>query len=724
MADQPRQSIGAGGSPEHRPVFALTRHISRLAAVFDAAPIAVGVWSVDGELLHANPVLCDLVAQRRTELIGQPFETFIDSKDAPAVRRLVADVWSGERNYFECDFRCRRTDGADLWLRNYLTGVYGPSGGPEYFISQIFSFAQRRAQKTRGERLTEHVPAMLWLTDGEGIPRDANSESLRFAGLPETSAEFHSALFETMHPEDYESERPRLAHRVANREPLDFVARSRRFDGDWRWLHHRAVPLFGDAHVFEGYAGVSFDVSDHVAVRRELEGIRKLFRNITEAGPIAVLRTDVEGRVVYANGRWAELLDDVEDHLSQLNWQRVLVPEHVDEVIRRASKSVTTGDPFVMRVRAVDPIGAGPSSEGGSSRAQYWGELRVAPVYTDEGAHDGFVATLTDISNEVAARSRADRLARVIDAGSDFLMITERNGGISYVNDAAMETFGIRGANGGDGSFLMDVLDDDSFEIYHEHILPVLMEAGIWRGELTLRDRDARQIPVSALVLGQHNDTGHIESISIMARDITDLKAAEHQMTELATHDYLTGLPNRVLLYDHLDLALARFARHGDGVALFYLDLDEFKPINDEMGHNVGDAVLVVVADRIDTVIRDTDTAARIGGDEFAVLVQGVDGHEQLAQLAQRLIDRISEPIDLEGGVRVRVGVSIGAVEATAGCAEADLLMAVADSAMYQAKAAGRGRYEFAVAGPDGASPAPPPGASPGASPEAPPAKA
>lgn len=696
MAEQPRRSSGSELSAR-QPSFAFTRHISRLAALFDAAPIAVGVWSVDGELLHANPVLCDLVNMPRSELAGQPFETFIDPVDAPGVRQLVQDIWAGDRNYFECDFRCPNPSGTPMWLRAYMTGVYGPSGGPEYFISQIFSFANRRSEGTRTERLVQHVPAMLWLTDDHGFPRDGNEESFRFLGLPMHSGELRNALYETMHPDDYESERPRLMHKVTNRDPLDFVARSRRADGDWRWLHHRAVPVFGDGSSFEGYAGVSFDVTEHEATRRELENIRQLFRSITEAGPIAVLRTDADGNITYANGRWAELFDDPEDHLHRMNWQHALVPEHVDEIMRRASKSVTTGEAFVMRVRALDPIGRSPSRIDGPTRPQYWGELRVAPVFTDDGAHDGFVATLTDISNEVAAGSRADRLARVIDAGSDYLMIADRSGSISYVNDAAMETLGVRGANGGDGSFLMDVLDDDSFEFFYEVIEPVLVEAGIWRGELTLRDRRGAYFPVSALVLAQQNETGHIESISIVARDITDLKAAERRMRELATHDYLTGLPNRVLLYDHLDMALARYLRHGEAVALLYLDLDEFKPINDDMGHNVGDTVLMAVADRIHTVIRETDTAARIGGDEFAVLIEGVPDHASLALLASRLIETISEPIDLDGKPPVNVGVSIGVVVANPGCSEADSLMAVADSAMYQAKSAGRGRYEFVV---------------------------
>jgi diguanylate cyclase (GGDEF)-like protein len=134
-------------------------------------------------------------------------------------------------------------------------------------------------------------------------------------------------------------------------------------------------------------------------------------------------------------------------------------------------------------------------------------------------------------------------------------------------------------------------------------------------------------------------------------------------------------------------------------VALLYLDLDEFKPINDNMGHHVGDTVLGKVADRIHTIIRETDVAARIGGDEFAVLIQNVDDPDALAQLADRLIGAIGEPVEVpELGVEVRVGVSIGIVMASEACAEADALMALADAAMYRAKSAGRGRYEFLTA--------------------------
>ena len=403
------------------------------------------------------------------------------------------------------------------------------------------------------------------------------------------------------------------------------------------------MPFFDAEGDFEGYAGASLDVTEAEELRRELDTVRELFATVTEAGPFVVLRTDVEGKILYAHGSWPDILSEVE--LVGLNWPDLLAAEQVDEIVTRGLASITTREPYTVRVRGDHPD-ADIEDLVVAGSGEVWGELRVAPVFTDDGDHDGFVATLADVSAEVAAGRRADLLARVLDAGSDFLMVAERNGAISYVNDAAQQTLGVRGSSAdGSPSFLMDVLQPESYEIFREVVEPTLAREQIWRGELNFHSWSGAVIPVSALFLAHESQLGVIESISAVARDITDLKDAERRLRELATHDYLTGLPNRVLLYDRLEQALARFQRHGQAVALLYLDLDRFKPVNDEFGHQVGDAVLIEIADRIHTVIRDTDTAARIGGDEFAVLIEGVEDPGLLRLVADRLIEAMSRPV-------------------------------------------------------------------------------
>jgi diguanylate cyclase (GGDEF)-like protein/PAS domain S-box-containing protein len=670
----------------------LTRHIGRVAAVFDVTPIGVGVWSVDGRLVHANPVLCDLMGRRRADIIGGHLADYVDPVDAPSVRQSIDDLWTGERNHFVCRVRGRGPDRADARFTATVTPAYGPEGTPEYLVSQIFDFGGTPGEATTAERLTNDVPAMLWLTDDRGLPRAANRMSFAFLGESPLSGDLRQGFFERLHADDFADAADELRDRLVQRAPIEFVARAQRHDGAWRWLLHQALPMFADDGRFEGYAGSSLDITDREDQHRELSEVDRLFRATTDTGPVAVARIDADGRLVYMNERWSEILDDPEEQMRNFNWQQLLGDDEMDRVVELGLESVETGQGFKLRVATAGISRATPRTDIQVPGMRYWAELRVIPVFDDQHRADGWVATLTDVSGEVAAGSRADRLARVLDAGSDFLMIAERNGAISYVNNAANTVLGVQAADVAvTPSFLMDVFDAESYERFQDAVEPVLASEGIWRGELAFRTASGTVIPVSALFLAHFNEHGHVESISAVARDISDLKAAQGKLQELATHDYLTGMPNRILLYDRLEHALARFERYGQPLALLFLDLDRFKPVNDQYGHHMGDKVLQRIADRILAVIRDTDTAARIGGDEFCLLIEGIGDLDMLKGIADRLIQTISEPVEV-AGARAGVGASIGLVAVDQRNADADVLMALADKAMYRAKAEGRGR--------------------------------
>jgi diguanylate cyclase (GGDEF)-like protein/PAS domain S-box-containing protein len=322
----------------------------------------------------------------------------------------------------------------------------------------------------------------------------------------------------------------------------------------------------------------------------------------------------------------------------------------------------------------------------------------VAPAYGASGGIDGFVLQVFDFAPVGAPPPLPAGLAEVLEEGSDFLLTAGPDGTLSYGNRSAREVLGVRLQEG--ATHLEDVLDAGSLELYRELVEPQVFAEGSWQGELTFRTRQGRAVPVSARIVA-HRPTGSVDpapgaprSVSLFARDITELKTAERKLRQLATHDYLTGLPNRLLLYDRLELALNRFGRYGTPVALMFCDLDDFKPVNDRYGHHVGDAVLTEVADRIHSVVRDTDTAARLGGDEFAVLVEGVDDVEMLTIVAERLVSAIAQPVRVNGTTAV-VGASIGIVVADDQCNTTDALVAAADSAMYRAKDEGRGRYHL-----------------------------
>ena len=183
-------------------------------------------------------------------------------------------------------------------------------------------------------------------------------------------------------------------------------------------------------------------------------------------------------------------------------------------------------------------------------------------------------------------------------------------------------------------------------------------------------------------------------------RDIRERRAAEQRIWYLAQHDLLTGLPNRAHFNDVMTRQLALSKRDGIPLAVFCIDLDRFKHVNDTLGHAAGDLLLKQVADRITGIIREGDTLARIGGDEFVLLQTGAAQPEGSAQLAQRVIDRLTEPFDLNGS-SATVGASIGVALAPQDADKADELVSYADIALYRAKANGRGAYCFFKTGMD-----------------------
>ncbi len=184
------------------------------------------------------------------------------------------------------------------------------------------------------------------------------------------------------------------------------------------------------------------------------------------------------------------------------------------------------------------------------------------------------------------------------------------------------------------------------------------------------------------------------EGWAVTLEDISARKANEARADEVARLDPLTGLPNRLLLRERLTEALARLERTGEAFALLLVDLDRFKPVNDTLGHPVGDALLEKVADRLRSTVRPTDTVARVGGDEFVILQNGVREAADTQALARRLVDLIGRTYMVEGHL-LTIGASVGAAFAPGDGTDSDKLLKNADLALYRAKLDGRGTYRF-----------------------------
>ena len=249
--------------------------------------------------------------------------------------------------------------------------------------------------------------------------------------------------------------------------------------------------------------------------------------------------------------------------------------------------------------------------------------------------------------------------------------------GYSRVEFLAMRIVDIRPAE--DVPLVMGVIGQKS---------PTMLHTGPWRHRL----KDGRVIWVE--ITSHEQEFAGRRARLTLARDVTDRVGLEEQLRHQAFHDPLTNLPNRALLSDRLDHAIARARRQSERCAVLLLDLDDFKGINDSRGHGAGDALLVEVAYRVVAALRESDTAARLGGDEFAVLIEDAEDIGAVIAAAERLIDELSLPYEIEGH-RIHTSVSIGIALGEGDSVSTIDLLRNADIAMYAAKAGGKNRWEI-----------------------------
>ncbi|MGB2973729.1 MAG: EAL domain-containing protein, partial [Candidatus Competibacter sp.] len=219
-----------------------------------------------------------------------------------------------------------------------------------------------------------------------------------------------------------------------------------------------------------------------------------------------------------------------------------------------------------------------------------------------------------------------------------------------------------------------------------------LREAGRWSGELWQRRKNGEIYPVWENIAAVRSPEGRIMEFVAFFNDITARKRAEQEIFYRANYDPLTGLPNRSLLRERLEQALKQARRYNRQVALMFADLDRFKQVNDSMGHSWGDRLLCQAALRLEACVRDTDTVARQGGDEFVVVLPNIAEEHDAWVVAEKIIARLAEPFDL-GGDSVRIGASIGIALCPTHGEDSEDLVRHADLAMYQAKLAGRNTY-------------------------------
>ncbi len=435
------------------------------------------------------------------------------------------------------------------------------------------------------------------------------------------------------------------------------------------------------------------DITQRIASEQQIKTAKAQAERYLDCAGALILAIGPDGRVELINEFGCRLLDASEQEVLGRHWLRDFVPNEHASHQRALFNRFFTGE-----LTEVDQFEGTVNTLSGLKRTLTWS---IQPIHDARG-----VAQLLLSGLDITQRKQAE---------AALAKSQERYGLATQAAKVGVWDWDLRSAQMYIDPNLKSALGYEAEELADRP------EA--WRARIHPDERDKVNQAISACIEGRsrkcevehrmvckdgserwfltraqpgHDEENRVVRLIGTDTDITDLKYAEMHIEHLATHDFLTGLPNRVLMLDRFAIALAHARRTSSQVALLFVDLDGFKPVNDTYGHDAGDEVLRQIALRMQRGFRATDTVARFGGDEFVVILTQVHQTDDVRPIAEKLLEHIEEPIDLDDQQSVCLSASIGVALYPRDGETSELMIKAADSAMYAAKRAGKQGYAFA----------------------------
>lgn len=472
-----------------------------------------------------------------------------------------------------------------------------------------------------------------------------------------------------------------LADLKAHRRFQNFRYAITASDGRELHLSVSGMPKFDQFGKFQGYRGSGTDITEQVQQQEDLSESESSLRAILSNMQDIYYRVDHDGLVVMISDAVGELLGfDADDLIGKPITDLYVDPEERQTLLARLAANQGRVSGFEVLLQRKD-------------KNQVWVSVNSQYHFDAHGQVAGIEGTVRDVTKNKQLQDKLKLSAAVYEKTTEAIVVTDTNGIILDVNPAFTKITGYSRdeAVGRRTSILSS--GRHPAEFYHA-MWQKLSSNDFWQGEIWNRRKNGELYPEWLSISALYDEDEKVDRYVALFSDISKLKENEERILYQANYDVLTDLPNRMLFMDRLGQTVMVGEREGNTAALMFIDLDNFKIVNDTLGHAAGDELLKVVAERLSECVRAEDSVARLGGDEFTVILPNISQEMAATVVADKILKALSYPIQL-GSKEVHVGASIGiTLFPRDGKTPAELLQN-ADTAMYRAKEQGRNMYQF-----------------------------
>jgi diguanylate cyclase (GGDEF)-like protein/PAS domain S-box-containing protein len=644
-----------------------------------------GIYIVqDNKFVYINPYFTELSGYLLRELDGKNSLDLVYPDDRRSVKEQAITNLKKSRGMDSYEYRFVKKNGEIMWVMERITSV-------EYMGQRaaLGSFMDINERKELEKALTQseqrHRAILNQMSDAcfefdlSGKFTFTNSymsRSLQYKQDELIGMDYHVIIPEsdagavyTVFNRIYETGKAATAfsHRVKRKDGLEFFVES-------------SVSLIRDQQGQPaGFICVGRDVSERKQLERALVHSEERFRNVLERMQDSYYEVDLGGRFTFVNEATCRDLLYTREELIGNSYTMIMSDEEAKRVFVEFHKVFLSGEPnrgFAHKV----------IKKGGATG---YAESSVSLLKDDQGRPSGFNSVSRDVTErkllEERLRRSEERFRTILENMQDSYYEVDLAGNFTFINISASDRLGYsRGELLGKNYRFTTATDDlgNILAAFNE-----VYKTGIPNKCFINKSicRDGSIVIVESSIGLLRNEFGEVVGFNSVGRDITQRMEFEQRLADMATHDFLTGLPNRVLLNDRLHVALAQAHRNKNKLAILTLDLDRFKTVNDTHGHHMGDELLKAVGQRLTGIIRSGDTIARMGGDEFLLLMPELHQSDSIPSIISKIVEAFKAPFIIEGH-RLNISASIGIATYPDDGIDMDALMRKSDSAMYDIK--------------------------------------